>query len=186
MCPRLLEMIAGGLLLAGLAVAPALSGAQTPPASPSPAPAGQPAAMPAHESHEHEKKPADNFDSEKALADLRKAIAGKEEQPAETVFKNVQMFKGVPAGRLLGAMNGFTRALGVTCKKCHDPENWASDDKKNKKVARGMMTMSKDINLKYLQTMEGLDKDASVSCNTCHRGHAHPSEGMKPPASGGH
>lgn len=176
----LLKMTAGGLLLAGLATAPSLSIAQTPPAPAFSAPVAS-ASMPAHDP-----KPADDFDSQKALADLRTAIAGKEKQPAETVFKNVQLFKGQPAGQLLGAMNGFTRALGVTCKKCHDVENFASDDKKNKKVARGMMTMSKDINLKYLQTMEGLDKDASVNCNTCHRGHAHPSDGMKPPASGSH
>jgi hypothetical protein len=181
MRPALLEMFAGGLLLAGLAVAPALPVAQAPPAQP--APEAKPAmeAKPAHEAG-----PADDFDSQKALADLQKAIAGKEEQPAETVFKDVQMFKGVPAGRLLGAMNGFSKALGVTCKKCHDPENWASDAKEEKKAARGMMQMSKDINVKYLQTMPGLDKDASVSCGTCHRGHAHPADGMKPPASAGH
>jgi len=172
-------MTAGGLLLAGLATAPSLSIAQAPPAPAFSAPTASSTAVPAHD-----KKPADNFDSQKALADLKKAIAGKEEQPAETVFKNVQMFKGVPAGRLLGAMNAFSNALGVTCKKCHDVQNFASDDKHEKKAARGMMTMTKDLNVKYLQTMEGLDKDASVNCNTCHRGHAHPSEGMKPPASG--
>jgi len=178
----LLKPIAGGLLMAGLALVPTLSTAQTPPATP-------PAAMPSHdshESHEHGTKPADNFDSQKALADLQKLIAGKEEQPAETVFKNVQSFKGVPAGRLLGAMNAFTKALGVTCKKCHDPENWSSDDKHEKKAARGMMQMTQDINGKYLKGMEGVDDDASVNCGTCHRGHAHPDAGMEPPAGGGH
>ena len=181
--PVLLKMTAGGLLIAGLAIAPALSIAQTPPSTP-------PAAMPSHDSHEShesgETKAADNFDSQKALADLQKLIAGKEEQPAETVFKNVQSFKGVPAGRLLGAMNAFTKALGVTCKKCHDPENWSSDDKHEKKAARGMMRMTTDINGKYLKGMEGVDDDASVNCGTCHRGHAHPSEGMRPPSGGGH
>src|SRR5689334_11015579 len=98
MRPLLLKMTAGAVLLAGLAVVPALSTAQPPPSPPPPA--QQPAAMPAHEAHEaHEMKLADNFDNDKALADLKKAIAGKEEQPAETVFKNVQSFKGVPAGR---------------------------------------------------------------------------------------
>ena len=76
----------------------------------------------------------------------------------------------------------------VTCKKCHDVSNWASEDKHEKTAARGMLAMTKDINAKYLQTMEGVDKDASVNCGTCHRGHAKPSEGMKPPggAPGGH
>jgi hypothetical protein len=185
--PVLLKTIAGGLLIAGLAVAPALLIAQPPPSTPPQAPATPPSAMPSHE-HEHESsetRPADNFDSAKALADLQKLIAGKEEQPAETVFKNVQMFKGVPAVRLLGAMNAFTKALGVTCKKCHDPENWASDDKHEKKAARGMMVMTGDINGKYLKDMEGVDDDASVNCGTCHRGHAHPDAGMRPPSGGG-
>jgi hypothetical protein len=184
--PVFLKTIAGGLLIAGLAVAPALLIAQTtPPSTPPQAPATPPAAMPSHDSHEHEARPADNFDSAKALADMQKLIAGKEQQPAETVFKNVQMFKGVPAGRLLGAMNAFTKALGVTCKKCHDPENWASDDKHEKKAARGMMVMTGDINGKYLKDMEGVDDDASVNCGTCHRGHAHPDAGMRPPSGGG-
>ena len=193
----ILGLISGGVLLAGLAAAPAFShsqGSQPPapapsapsaPAAPSaPSADTRPAPMAAHEAA----RPKDDFDNEKALADLQKAIAGKEDQPSEQVFKNVKMFTGVPASRLLGAMNGFSRALGVTCRRCHDVSNWASDDKDEKQAARGLMAMTKDINAKYLQTMAGVDKDASVNCSTCHRGHAHPSEGMKPPAgsSSGH
>jgi Photosynthetic reaction centre cytochrome C subunit len=183
--PVLLKTIAGGLLIAGLAVAPALLIAQTPPSTPPQAPATPPSTLPSHEHESSGTRPADNFDSAKALTDLQKLIAGKEEQPAEAVFKNVQMFKGVPSARLLGAMNAFTKALGVTCKKCHDPENWASDDKHEKKAARGMMAMTGDINGKYLKDMEGVDDDASVNCGTCHRGHAHPDAGMRPPSGGG-
>src|SRR5687767_15553268 len=40
-----------------------------------------------------------SFDQAAALAELRKSIAGKEQAPAETVFKNIQLFKGMPAGR---------------------------------------------------------------------------------------
>jgi hypothetical protein len=153
----ILGLICGGGLLAGLA-----------------------AAMP------HDPKPAaGDFDSQKALDDLRKAIAGKENQPSEQVFKNVQMFKGVPAGDLLGAMNSFNQALGVSCKKCHDVSNWASDDKKNKGVARGMMTLTGDVN-KQLQTIQGMNKDAFVNCGMCHRGHSHPQDGMTPAAEKGH
>jgi len=153
----ILGLICGGVLLAGLA-----------------------AAMP------HDPKPAkDDFDSQKALADLRKSIAGKETQPAEQVFKNVQMFKGVPAGDLLGAMNSFNEALGVSCKKCHDVSNWASDDKKNKGVARGMMTLTGDVN-KQLHGIQGIDKDAFVNCGMCHRGHSHPQDGMTPTRDSAH
>jgi len=39
--------------------------------------------------------------------------------PAEQVYKNIDIMKGVPAGRLLGAMKFFTASLGTTCAHCH-------------------------------------------------------------------
>src|ERR1043165_7282888 len=45
-----------------------------------------------------------------------RSIAGHENQPAESVFKNIKIFKGVPAARLVDIMNhGFGRSLGVSC-----------------------------------------------------------------------
>ena len=41
-------------------------------------------------------------------------------------------------------MEGFSHALGTNCKKCHDTENFASDDKNEKKIAREMIQMTKD------------------------------------------
>jgi len=121
------------------------------------------------------------------IAELRKAIAGKENQPAETVFKNIQSLKGVPAERLLAVMDkGFRPALGVKCSYCHDPQNWASDDKNEKKVARKMMSMVQDINGKYLKSIEGLKSDKpAVSCATCHRGQEKPATSMEPAPAGG-
>src|SRR5215467_14650385 len=56
------------------------------------------------------------FDQDQALASLRQAIAGKEEKPASEVFKNIQVLKGVPAGRLLRVMElGYAKSLGVSC-----------------------------------------------------------------------
>ena len=159
----ILGLICGGVLVAGLAAASVLPVPHEPQA---------PAA-------------GEDADSEKALAELRQAIAGKEDLPSEQVFKNVQMFKGVPARDLLGAMNSFNQALGVACRKCHDVSNWASDDKKNKSVSRGMMALTGDIN-KHLQTIQGMNKDAFVNCGMCHRGHSHPADGMKPAAGTGH
>jgi len=122
------------------------------------------------------------------IAELRKAIAGKENQPAETVFKNIQVLKGVPAERLLMVMDsGFRPALGVKCSYCHDPQNWASDDKSEKKVARKMLQMVHDINDKYLKSIEGLKSDKPiVSCATCHRGQEKPATSMEPAPAGGH
>src|SRR3954469_12469037 len=43
-----------------------------------------------------------------AAAMVLRSIAGRETQPAESVFKNIKIFKGVPAGRLVNIMNiGF-------------------------------------------------------------------------------
>jgi hypothetical protein len=97
------------------------------------------------------------------------------------VFKNIQSLKGVPAGQLLTIMDtGFRPALGVKCSFCHDPQNWASDDKDEKKVAREMMRMTHDINDKYLKTIKGLDSDKpAVNCTTCHRGEQKPALTME-------
>ena len=41
---------------------------------------------------------------------LLRQIAGRENLPAESVFKNIEVMKGVPAGRLVRIMNaGFGR-----------------------------------------------------------------------------
>ena len=164
------KLVAGGLLVAGLAAAPALSPPQgSQPPTPAPMPSheapGQPPAADA--------KPGGPNPSPRPNP-LRQQIAGKENEPAETVFKNIQVMKGIPAGRLLDAMEGFSHALGANCKKCHDTENFASDDKDDKKVARSMMLMTRDINEKYIKPMPDLDKDSFVGCNTCHHGHSNP------------
>ena len=66
-----------------------------------------------------------SFDQAAALAKLREAIKGKEKEPAETVFKNIQLLKGVPAGNLLRIMElGYGRSLGVDCTHCHTPDQW--------------------------------------------------------------
>jgi hypothetical protein len=168
------DLVAGGLLLAGLVAAPALSVPQKPQTSPAPAPAATPAPAPAATPAPAPAHTAGSFDNQKALADLQKEIAGKEDQPADKVFMNIENFKGVPAGRLLRAMDAFTHALGVDCVYCHDPKKWESDDKEEKVAARGMMRMAGDINEKYLKGMAGLDPKARVSCTTCHRGKPKP------------
>jgi len=158
------DLVAGGLVVAGLAAVPAFSVPQAKPEKPA-APA---AAVPAPASGD--------FDQQRAVAALHKAIAGKENEPSEKVFKNIQSFKGVPAGRLLGAMEkGFSPALGVSCTHCHDAEKWESDAKDEKQAARGMMKMVGDINEKYLKGMPGLMSDKPmVNCTTCHRGQVKP------------
>jgi hypothetical protein len=56
----------------------------------------------------------------KYLAEARKQIAGRENEPAEEVFNNIQLLKGMPAGRMLSIMSvAFNRGLGVDCTHCH-------------------------------------------------------------------
>src|SRR5215212_4624070 len=77
-----------------------------------------------------------------AAANVLRQIAGKENMPAESVFKNIKIFQGVPAGRVVNIMNrGFGRSLGVSCGFCHVPGEWASDQKEEKNTARLMFAM---------------------------------------------
>jgi hypothetical protein len=116
------------------------------------------------------------FDQAKALADLRKSIEGKEDNPAVDVFMNITQYKGVTAGRLLRIMEfGFTRSLGVNCTHCHVPGQWDADDKAAKETARAMSKMVTAINSEYLKNIPTLNSaNPSVNCTTCHRGQKRP------------
>jgi hypothetical protein len=105
-----------------------------------------------------------------------RSIAGRENQPAESVFKNIKIFKGVPAGRLVNIMNmGFGRSLGVSCGFCHVPGKWDLDDKEEKNTARLMFAMVQTINRDYMSKVPN-DRGGPpvVNCFTCHRGNPRP------------
>ena len=116
--------------------------------------------------------PADTLGAlrQRAVAAMLQRIAGRENAPAESVFQNVKVLKGVPAGRFLEIMNdGFGHGLGVSCGFCHVPGQWASDQKPNKNTARDMIRMVSTIN-GDLRSMSGLpDSQPMVGCITCHR-----------------
>ena len=114
------------------------------------------------------------------LAELSKQIAGKEDQPAEAVFKNIKILNGVPAGALLKIMEiGYSRALGVSCAHCHVPRQWEKDDKTAKQIARDMSKMAHSIIFDLLRNIDGLkDRNPLVNCTTCHRGQVKPALDM--------
>ena len=116
------------------------------------------------------------FDQAQALENLRKTIAGQENKPAEEVFKNIQMFKGMPAGRLLRVMElGYARSLGVNCTHCHVADAWDKEDKPTKQIAREMNAMVAVINNDQLKKIKNLKGPNSiVNCTTCHRGQTKP------------
>ena len=106
-----------------------------------------------------------------------RSIAGRENQPAESVFKNIKILKGVPAGRLVNIMNmGFGRSLGVSCGFCHIPGKWDLDDKEEKNTARLMFAMVQTINRDYISKVPSSDstRRPMVNCFTCHRGMPRP------------
>ncbi len=123
------------------------------------------------------------FNQADALAKLREQIKGKETEPAEKVFKNIQMMKTVPAGRLLAIMEmGYARSLGVNCTHCHTPEKWESEEKPTKQIAREMSAMVGQINTGLLKNIKNLKSENPISnCTTCHRGQVKPALNLPMP-----
>ena len=90
---------------------------------------------------------------------------------AEARFKNIQIFKGMPALRVLRVMAiAFTPALGVDCSHCHTVGEWEKDDKEPKQMARKMWAMQPKINALLKETIG----KGTVNCTTCHRGQVKP------------
>jgi cytochrome c2 len=106
-------------------------------------------------------------------AQLMRDIAGKEDQPAGTVFKNVQVLKDMPAGKFVTLMDStWGRALGRNCTDCHVANQWSSDSLGRKKTARMMAGMVEAINNEQLTKLpvRAGQASAKISCITCHRG----------------
>jgi photosynthetic reaction center cytochrome c subunit len=87
---------------------------------------------------------------------------------AEQVFKNIQVFKGIPADQLIPTMQFIAASLGVECDFCHVERVFDKDDKKPKQIARKMVEMMVAINA------DNFDRHQQVTCYSCHRGRAHP------------
>ncbi|HMD85581.1 MAG TPA: c-type cytochrome [Terriglobia bacterium] len=92
---------------------------------------------------------------------------------AEEVYKNIQIFKGMPAPELLNAMRSFTRSLGVQCDFCHVMGAFDKDDKPEKPTAREMILMARQIN------KDNFGGHMRVTCWTCHRGSTEPESAAK-------
>lgn len=93
-------------------------------------------------------------------------------QTAALKYKNIQVLKDIPADELIPSMQFITAALGVDCNFCHVENQgrleFDKDDKEEKKTAREMMRMMFALN------KNNFDGEREVTCNTCHRGSAHP------------
>jgi photosynthetic reaction center cytochrome c subunit len=87
---------------------------------------------------------------------------------AEEVFKNIQVFQGLPADEVVPAMQFMTASLGVECRFCHVEGHFEKDDKKEKQTARRMLRMVAAIN------KNSFDGQRQITCYSCHRGVSDP------------
>ena len=87
-----------------------------------------------------------------------------QQQTAEQRFKNIQIFKGLPATQLDPAMAFISGSLGVRCNYCHVAGSFEKDDKPTKLTARRMIQMVFALN------KGSFNGQGAVSCFTCHRG----------------
>ncbi len=123
----------------------------------------------------------DSFNQQAAIDAILESIKGREEEPAEEVFENIQLFGKMPAGRIVRVMEmGFSRSLGVNCTHCHNPNDWASEEKPTKQIARDMMNLVGSINNNLLKEIPNLESEQpAVNCTTCHRGQVVPATNME-------
>lgn len=144
-----------------------------PPPPPPPAPANQ--TPPAPPPGGQQGPPPGGGGEPGFVTAIREKIKGKEDLPAEQVFENIQVMKGIPAGQILPIMmEGFNKSLGVRCNHCH-ARGWQSDDNPKKQVAREMWKMTYTLNHDILPSIKNLESEKpSISCATCHRGKAIP------------
>ena len=89
-------------------------------------------------------------------------------------LKNLQLLpKTTTKEEIRRIMKAQAKALWVECDHCHDVPDMASDALENKKIARQMISMTMEINAKWLKGMKNADKN-KVTCGTCHQGHEEP------------
>jgi photosynthetic reaction center cytochrome c subunit len=99
---------------------------------------------------------------------VQPAGTGPVPKPAEQVYKNIQVLKGIPADELIPSMQFIAASLGVECDFCHAERAFDKDDKKPKQAARKMIQMMLAIN------QGSFDGHREVTCYSCHRGSTKP------------
>jgi hypothetical protein len=112
---------------------------------------------------------------------IQEKVKGKEDLPAEEVFEDIDILKGIPAGRVLPLMRtAFSQSLGVRCNHCHVFNEWADNSNPTKDVAREMWRMTGRINRELLAGIDNLGSlEPTVNCTTCHRGEVKPALRME-------
>ncbi|MBI3718419.1 MAG: c-type cytochrome [Sphingobacteriales bacterium] len=117
---------------------------------------------------------------EKYFKEVMAVIKDRKDLGCDSVFSNIKTFTGtqkVKAEHMLWIMSYWGEALGVSCTHCHNPANWASDEKQTKQIARDMYQLRVTVNEDILKNIKGLQsKTPRINCGTCHQGHILPKE----------
>ena len=103
----------------------------------------------------------------------------------QSKWKNLKVLpQDISKDSLNNLMKGYSNALSVNCNYCHAPKkdnpdklDFASDDKIEKEISRGMIKMTNDINMNYFQPYFPEPKPKQVyvvNCVMCHRGASNP------------
>ena len=103
----------------------------------------------------------------------------------QPTWKNLKVLpQNISKDSLFGLMDNYSLSLGVKCSHCHVPQkkdptklDFASDEKIEKHIARGMITMTNEINENYFKPHFPDPKPAQVyvaDCVMCHRGNPNP------------
>jgi hypothetical protein len=171
-------LLAGSTIVALSCTKPSVTPAPAPGASPAPArtaaqgPGAAAARRPAPPSRDSLVKLRAVY-----VAQVMSQIAGRENQPAEQVFKNVQVLKGITAGELVQKMDKeYSVGLSWNCSNCHRfaaQGDFASDTSNNKVRARFMQQLVNVINTEQLPKLYPKNTP-KVTCATCHRGYNEP------------
>jgi hypothetical protein len=113
-----------------------------------------------------EREASDELGSTDAWS-LPRQAALQQGKTAEQVYKNIQVFQGIPAAELEPTMAFISGSLGVKCNYCHT-NPFDRDEKPTKQTARRMIRMVFDLNKGSFSGAK------AVSCFTCHRGRPQP------------
>ena len=87
---------------------------------------------------------------------------------AKDVYKNVQVLTDLNVTEFVRQMTNQAAWVAPTeqCAYCHNLNDFASDEKYTKVVARRMLQMTRDININWQKHI----LQTGVTCYTCHRG----------------
>jgi hypothetical protein len=111
------------------------------------------------------------------------AFMPQQQEEKKPEYKNLKVLpKKISHDDMEKVMHHYNASLGVKCNFCHVRNeetkklDFASDAKEEKVIARSMMKMTNKLNIKNFGGKKEHFNQAvmEVSCQTCHRGKAHP------------